>query len=221
MSRDQILGNIRRALHRAAAPDTAPLETRLSEPPTGPIPARGQLPRPERIELFLAMAKRASASVARVANAAAVPAAVADFLARENLPARLKLAPDPALTGLPWESRPLIEISTGASAGDDPVSLGHAVAGIAETGTLMLASGPMGPSTLDFLPETEIVLLSAEGIVGGLEEAWRLLRSRLPAGQLPRTVNFITGPSRSADIGQKLQLGAHGPRRLHIILVGE
>jgi L-lactate dehydrogenase complex protein LldG len=38
---------------------------------------------------------------------------------------------------------------------------------------------------------------------------------------LPRTVNFITGPSRSADIGQKLQLGAHGPRRLHIILVGE
>ncbi|HEY8016054.1 MAG TPA: lactate utilization protein C, partial [Dongiaceae bacterium] len=92
MSRDQILGNIRRALHRATAPDTAPLETRLSEPPTGPIPARGQLPRPERIELFLAMAKRASASVARVADAAAVPAAVADFLARENLPARLKLA---------------------------------------------------------------------------------------------------------------------------------
>ena len=85
----------------------------------------------------------------------------------------------------------------------------------------MLASGPMGPSTLNFLPETEIVLLSAEGVVGGLEEAWRLLRSRLPQGQLPRTVNFITGPSRSADIGQKLQLGAHGPRRLHIILVGE
>jgi hypothetical protein len=73
MSRDQILGNIRRALHRNAAPDTAPLETRLREPPTGPIPARGQLPRPERIELFLAMAKRASASVARVADAAAVP----------------------------------------------------------------------------------------------------------------------------------------------------
>jgi L-lactate dehydrogenase complex protein LldG len=167
------------------------------------------------------MAKRASASTARVADAAAVPAAVADFLARENLPARLKLAPDPALTGLPWESRPLIEISTGASAGDDPVSLGHAVAGIAETGTLMLASGPMGPSTLNFLPETEIVLLPAEGVVGGLEEAWRLLRSRLPRSQLPRTVNFITGPSRSADIGQKLQLGAHGPRRLHIILVGE
>jgi L-lactate dehydrogenase complex protein LldG len=221
MSREQILGNIRRALKRGAPADTAPLETRLREAPTGPIPARGQLPRAQRIELFLEMAKRASASVVRVASGAEVPAAVAEFLARENLPACLKLAPDPALTGLPWETRPLIEISTGATAGDDPVSLGHAEAGIAETGTLMLASGPQSPSTLNFLPETEIVLLPAERVVGGMEEAWALLRGRLPAGAMPRTVNLITGPSRSADIGQKIQLGAHGPRRLHIIVVGE
>jgi L-lactate dehydrogenase complex protein LldG len=100
------------------------------------------------------------------------------------------------------------------------VSLCLAEAGIAETGTLMLASGPMGPSTLNFLPEAEIILLPTACIVGGMEEAWRLLRDRLPQGQLPRTVNFITGPSRSADIGQKLQLGAHGPRRLHILVLG-
>jgi L-lactate dehydrogenase complex protein LldG len=221
MSRDRILGSIRQALRRTAPPDTRPLETRLREAPTGPIPARGQLPRAQRIELFLEMARRAQASVARVADGAGVPAAVAEFLARENLPARLKLPPDPALTGLPWESRPLIEISTGASAGDDPVSLCLAEAGIAETGTLMLASGSRSPSTLNFLPETEIVLLPAERVLGAMEEAWRLLRGKLPQGRMPRTVNFITGPSRSADIGQKLQLGAHGPRRLHIILVGE
>jgi L-lactate dehydrogenase complex protein LldG len=221
MSRERILGNIRQALKRSSPLDTVPLETRLNDPPTGPIPARGQLPRAQRIELFIEMAKRAVASITRVASTAEVPAAVAEYLARENLPARLKLAPDPALTGLPWESRPLIEISTGASAGDDPVSLCHAEAGIAETGTLMLASGPKSPSTLNFLPETEIVLLPADRVVGGLEEAWRQLRSRLPAGDMPRTVNFITGPSRSADIGQKIQLGAHGPRRLHIIVVGE
>jgi L-lactate dehydrogenase complex protein LldG len=124
------------------------------------------------------------------------------------------------LTGLPWQSRPLIEISAGPSAGDDPVSLCHAEAGVAETGTLMMASGPQGPSTLNFLPETEIVLLPAERVVGGMEQAWQALRARLPGGQLPRTVNFITGPSRSADIGLKLQMGAHGPRRLHIIVVG-
>ncbi|MEI9915983.1 MAG: LUD domain-containing protein [Methylovirgula sp.] len=39
-------------------------------------------------------------------------------------------------------------------------------------------------------------------------------------GAMPRTVNFITGPSRSADIEQTLLLGAHGPRALHIIIVG-
>src|SRR5262249_33269294 len=138
-----------------------------------------------------------------------------------NLPARLRLAPDPLLTGLPWRERPLLEISTGPSAGDDAVSLTLAEAGVAETGTLMLASGPQSPTTLNFLPDTDIVLLSAERIVGGLEEAWRLLRERRGWAGLPRTVNFITGPSRSADIGQKLQLGAHGPRRLHILVVGD
>ena len=39
-------------------------------------------------------------------------------------------------------------------------------------------------------------------------------------GQMPRTVNWITGPSRSADIEQTLLLGAHGPQRLHVIVVG-
>jgi L-lactate dehydrogenase complex protein LldG len=220
MSRDQILGNIRRKLRAGAPADPIALEARLREAPIGPIPRRGQLPAAQRIALFIDMAKAAAASVVRIAEEAEVPAAVAEYLARENLPARLRLAPDPKLTGLPWKTRPLIEISTGASAGDDPVSLCLAGAGIAETGTLMLASGPMSPSTLNFLPEAEIVLLPTACIVGGMEEAWRLLRDRLPQGQLPRTVNFITGPSRSADIGQKLQLGAHGPRRLHILVLG-
>ena len=89
MSRERILGNIRQALKRSSRPDTVPLETRLREAPTGPIPARGQLPPAQRIELFIEMAKRAVASVTRVASAAEVPAAVAEFLARENLPARL------------------------------------------------------------------------------------------------------------------------------------
>jgi L-lactate dehydrogenase complex protein LldG len=221
MTRDRILGNIRRALRRAAPPNPAALEARLRDAPVGPIPARGQLPRDERVALFVEMSKRAAASVARVEEASGVPAAIAEFLAQENLPARLRLAPDPALLGLPWQSRPLVEISAGPSAGDDPVSLCRAEAGIAESGTLMLASGPQSPTTLNFLPETEIVVLSAEDVVGNMEEAWKLLRGRAAPSQMPRTVNFITGPSRSADIGLKLQMGAHGPRRLHIVLVGK
>src|SRR5262249_690114 len=151
-------------------------EARLSEAPSGPIPARGQLPRAERLALFLDMAQQAAATVAHLADPAQVPAAIADYLAGENLPARPRLAPRPLLTGLPWPDQPLLEISTGPSAGDDAVSLTLAEAGVAETGTLMLASGPQSPTTLNFLPDTDIVLLPAERIVGGLEEAWRLLR---------------------------------------------
>ena len=226
MSRDQVLGNIRRALRRNAPDDVASLQQRLDKPPAGPLPARGQLARAERIALFLKMADQSKATVARVEGSDLVPGAIADYLASENLPARLKLAPDPKLTGLPWHTRPLIEITTGRSDGNDTVSLCRAEAGIAETGTLMMASGAEGPTTLNFLPETEVVVIAAGDVVGGLEEAWTALRSRRgfstkDIAAMPRTVNFITGPSRSADIGQKLQMGAHGPRRLHIIVVGE
>ena len=226
MSRQRVLDNIRRALRRAAPADPAALEARLSKSPQGPLPARGQLPRAERIELFVKMARQSKASVTRVADRADVPAAIADYLASENLPARLRLSPDAKLTDLPWHSRPLIEISTGRSDGYDAVSLCHAEAGIAETGTLMMASGADSPTTLNFLPETEIIVLPAESVASGMEEAWARLRARRGfsaenAPALPRTVNFITGPSRSADIGQKLQMGAHGPRRLHIVVVGD
>lgn len=221
MSREAILGNIRRALKRPQPADAAVLEARLAAPPEGPIPARGQIPRSERIALFLEMAGRAAASVGRVASPEDVPDAVAQFLAEQNLPARVRLAPDPRLQGLPWSKRPLLEISAGRSEGNDAVSLCRAEAGIAETGTLMLASGPESPTTLNFLPDTEIVLMPADAVVGGMEEAWRILRQRFPGQSLPRTVNLVTGPSRSADIGLKIQLGAHGPRRLHIILVGD
>ena len=226
MSRDQVLGNIRRALHRNTPGDVASLEQRLDRPPAGPLPARGQLARAERLALFVKMADQSKATVARVERWDQVPGTIADYLASENLPARLKLAPDPKLTGLPWHTRPLIEITTGRSDGDDAVSLCRAEAGIAETGTLMMASGSEGPTTLNFLPETEVVVISADDVVGGLEEAWAALRARRgfstkDVAAMPRTVNFITGPSRSADIGQKLQMGAHGPRRLHIVVVGK
>jgi L-lactate dehydrogenase complex protein LldG len=220
-ARRQILGTIRKSLRRdTASPQTqAEIEARLADPPRGPVPARGQLAPRARLELFVAMAKEAACTVVRVADVATVPAAVADYLARENLPAKLRVAPDPAVADLPWSTRPLLEISTGRSDGSDEVSLTPALAAIAETGTLMLTSGAARPTTLNFLPETHIVMLRADQVVGGLEEAWAKLREHYGRGVMPRTVNLVTGPSRSADIEQTLQMGAHGPRRLHIILV--
>ena len=217
-ARRAVLTSVARALGREG-PDPsarADLEQRLAEHRPNLMPRRAALPQPQRVALFVEMAREAAATVAMVSTPDAVPHAVADYLRRENLPPGLILAPDRMLETLPWPKRPLLSIRSGRADGSEQVSLTHAFAGIAETGTLMLRSGPDAPTTLNFLPDTNIVLLEAGRIVGAYEEAWALLRA---AGPMPRTVNFITGPSRSADIEQTLQLGAHGPRRLHILLL--
>lgn len=220
-SRLAVLGNIRRALKRGepTADQRRAAEARIAAAKTNLLPARGQLEPKAQAALFQQMAQEASATVTRVKDAAAVPAAIADYLARENLPARLRLSTEGDITGLPWSTRPLLEITQGVTDGSDEVSVTGGYAAIAETGTLMLASGAERPTTLNFLPETHIVVLSANRVVGALEQAWAKLRGEFGAGAMPRTVNFITGPSRSADIEQTLQMGAHGPRRLHIILI--
>jgi len=107
-------------------------------------------------------------------------------------------------------------VRRGVAEDGDAVSVTASFAAVAETGTLMLVSGPESPTRNNFLPETHVVVLRAGEIVGTYEEAWDRLRA---ARAMPRVVNFITGPSRTGDIAQKLELGAHGPRRLHIVLV--
>jgi L-lactate dehydrogenase complex protein LldG len=220
-ARDRILGAVRRSLGRGtdAAEARAAVAMRLSEAPRGPVPARAALAHDKQVDLFAEMAQEFAATVARVPDAAAVPAAVADYLKAGNLPPRLRLAPDPEVEALPWDSQPLLEVAAGRAEADDMVSLTGAFAAIAETGTLMLLSGPEGPTTLNFLPDTHIVVLRASQMVGAYEDALDRLRARFGRGVLPRTVNFITGPSRTADIEQTIQLGAHGPRRLHILIV--
>ena len=221
--RDQILGTVRRSLKRGQGDRDdaarALVEARLSETPRGPVPARAQIPLAEQVDLFEAMAVEQAATVARVARPEDVPAAVADYLKAGNMAPRLRLAPDPELEGLPWDGQPLLEIETGKAEATDQVSLTGAFAGIAETGTLLLVSGPQAPTTLNFLPETHIAVLRASRMVGPYEDGWDRLREIYGRGSLPRAVNFITGPSRTADIEQTIQLGAHGPRRLHIVLI--
>ena len=219
MGKDQILGAIRRGLKRGPLPadQRAMLEGRLAAHPRHLIPARSRVPRPEQVALFVRNVEKEFGTVARVPDLDAVPGAVADYLAQQNLPPRLVMAPHPELQGLPWSARPLLEIEARRAQGTDQVSLQHGFAGIAETGTLMLPSDPARPTTLNILAETEIVVLRASRIAGAYEEAWDRLRAEL--GGMPRNVMLVTGPSRSADIEQTLELGAHGPRRLHVVLV--
>jgi L-lactate dehydrogenase complex protein LldG len=220
--RDVVLGKVRRSLG-VSGDDTArksAVAARLDAPKSNTIPARGQLDREARVALFSRMAEAVSATVERVSSAAEVPTAVARFLRGHNLPMQIRTGSDAALAALPWDREPHVSRAEGASDGHDTVTLSHAFAGVAESGTLMLLSGPDNPSTLNFLPDTHIVMLTADDVAGDYEAVWARLRERYGSGKLPRTVNLVTGPSRSADIEQTLILGAHGPHALHILVVG-
>lgn len=223
-ARAAILGRIRGNLGRGDAGESA-VDERFVRRPAGPRPRRVELPRRGLVDLFVAMAEEVDATVARVASLDEAPEAVAGYLAARNLPARLVVAPDARLDGAPWETASTLEVRRGVAAETDTASVTMAFAGIAETGTVMAVSGKDTPTTLNFLPETHVVVLREREIVGTYEDGWRLLRERAAAsgraGAMPRTVNFITGPSRTADIAMTLYLGAHGPRRLHVVLVGD
>jgi L-lactate dehydrogenase complex protein LldG len=222
-ARTEILGRLRRALKRGPldAAAAADIERRLKAHAPGPIPARTKLDREGLVGLFADKLQGVAGTVERIGGLDEVPSAVARYLARHNLPAEIRLAPSPMLAQLDWTKEPLLKLSAGVSDGSDLVSLTPAFAGIAETGTLMLISGPEAPTTLNFLPDDHIVLLPLSRLVGPFEEAWARLRAAAGEGALPRTVNLVTGPSRSADIGLVPQLGAHGPRRLHVLLVDD
>ena len=220
-ARDDIFTAIRRSLLVTGeeAPRRAAAAARLAEAPTGVIPARGQGDSQQRAALFKAEAERAKASVAEIPRTEDIPAEVARFLRENNLPATLRMGEDARLAALPW-SETALEISHGPSEGHDLNALSAAFAAVAESGTLALVSGRDNPTTLNFLPDNHLVVVFADDLVGDLESVIKRIRSIYGAGEAPRTLNFITGPSRSGDIEQTLLLGAHGPRRLHIVLVG-
>jgi L-lactate dehydrogenase complex protein LldG len=123
------------------------------------------------------------------------------------------------LTQLPWGSEAHLEVLLGKAQPGDEVGLTHAMAGVAETGTLVLASGADNPVTLNFMPETHIVVLDERDLVASYEDAWPRIRSRFGDGMMPRTVNLISGPSRTGDIGGQIVMGAHGPRQMCVIVV--
>ena len=218
-ARADTIANIRRALGVTGAEPMRrdAVADRLARAPRGVIPARGRGDVAERVALFVAQAEAAQATVARVA-AADAPAEVARYLRDQNLPATLRMGADPRLAALPWD-RTALTVAVGASDGSDLNAASYALGGVAETGTLALVSGPDNPTTLNFLPDNHVVLVDEASIAGDYETIFDRLRALYGRGVMPRTLNFVTGPSRSADIEQTLLLGAHGPRRLHIVVV--
>ena len=229
-ARLEILGAIKDTLHGTGRSETGaemPVDNeaakrRLQDRPASLIPARGRLGDKARLDLFIREAERVNATVARVSSIAGVPREVARYLAKNNLPVELKIAPAISEGAVPWTQQTLLSVSEGTADGSEFVGVSRAFAGVAETGTLVMLSGSDNPTTLNFLPPTHVVVISASEITGDYEESWSQLREKGQEGCfMPRAVNWITGPSRTADIEQKLLLGMHGPQRLHIVIVDD
>lgn len=218
-SRDYILGRIRWSLGRGAI-DSEPsrkLHARLKEPSSNLIPKRGQGDAKAQRSLFVKMAKEVNATVSRLKSMQSIPRAVHKYLKDQGLEGEIKIAPHENFQSLDWKG---LDVSFGMTNGDDLNGLVMAYGGVAETGSLALLSGPQSPTTLNFLPDNHIIVLKAADLVGDYETVYqRMRRDSNSKNFMPRAMNWVSGPSRTADIEQTLLLGAHGPRKLHILLV--
>jgi L-lactate dehydrogenase complex protein LldG len=194
------------------------VQSRLRTPRANLIPERAQKPRPELIKQFQAMLDKSGAKTIRVRSLKALPEAIMSALRDGNLPFRIRGGEDAIFEGLRAEPNAL-EVLSGPAEAADAIGLSHAFAGASETGTLFLASGHENPSTLNFLPEHHFVVILVGDIAGSYEDCWSKLRS-IYGKALPRTVNLISGPSRTADIEQTIVMGAHGPKNLVVFIAG-
>jgi L-lactate dehydrogenase complex protein LldG len=214
-ARETILAKIRAQL---GLPGSVPgeqeltaLRAYLAAHPQGPSPGADW---PDLAHRFRERATALGSTVDVLATPDDAPAAVARYLEARTLP---KVGVCWAeLTSLPWREAG-IDLQPRPTRGDDLLGVTGAYCAIAETGTLMLLSGAATPAATSLLPETHVAVLRAARIVKSMEDAWALLRQEY--GRLPRAVNFISGPSRTADIEQTIVIGAHGPYRVHIIVV--
>ena len=216
--RQRVIGNIRRRLGSDPT-DPQPqavVRRRLEAHRANTIPARAQGSLAERVDLFERMLTNVQGSVARVPSPDSVPAAILGYL--QVAQADICINGEVEAMDLPWHSEPGIHLVQWVARSSLGVSVTGCIGAAAETGTVVIASSSQNPLTLNFLPERHIVILPVEHIVGSYEEIWERVRAR---GGLPRDLTFVSGPSCTGDIEMVLEYGAHGPRALHVILVGE
>jgi L-lactate dehydrogenase complex protein LldG len=224
MSRAAILSKVRAALKARPGSDAARragVAARLAGGGSHPVPERGRVAGPERVALFKSFLAAQATDLIELSDPAEIPQAIAEYLSAHGAPLRVRTGADPLVASLPWREVRGLERHTGPADAGDTASLSRALAGVAETGTLVLASGPDNPTTLAFLPDTHIVVLRRAAICGSYEEAVALAAAEAGSAALPHTLNLVTGASRTGDIGGRIVRGAHGPRRLAVILLDD
>jgi L-lactate dehydrogenase complex protein LldG len=218
-SRTRILAKLDRVIDRKGAGQND-VDDRLAARVSGPVPMRGQDPgHAELLQRFASEAGLAGSDVHHLSSLDDVPATVADYLRSKNLPLHVRVSADEAFAGVSWDAEPSLAIESGRVDAEDGAAMTVAFGGVAETGTLIMASSPENPAMHGFVPLVHMVLLPESRVSGNYEAVWAELRDQLGPQAMPRMVNMITGPSRTADIEQTLLMGAHGPQSLMIMVV--
>ncbi len=213
-SRKAILASIRSSLKRSAPLQgsvAGGLEARLQHCPGHPRPALGAALE----EHFITRWRAAGGSCSRLTDSKGVPAAVARYLKRHELGFEVVRGGGEILNQLHWPSR--LTVRNGVPQDEDSVAVTEAWVAVAETGSLVMRTSSFMPATLNFLPACNLVLVSATRMLRYQEDVWALLRRE--GTEPPRGIHLITGPSRTADVEQTLQIGAHGPGRIHVFIV--
>ncbi len=220
-SRDAILGRVRGALGRIGTGETAraAAQAYVAEHAQGPRPAMPA----DLTTRFLQRATDMASTVERLDDVVLVPKAIARYLDALQLPPALAAQKShegicwPEFADLDWAGAGL-RIEARPTVGNDRLGVTGCFCAIAETGTLVFLSGADTPTATMLLPDTHVAVVRADRIVSGMEEAFALIRSELTT--MPRAVNMVSGPSRTGDIEQTIVLGAHGPYRVHLLLIG-
>ena len=213
MTRDAIFARLRMARQiDSSANVSSPAHT---------IPSRARVSGEAAVSGFVKRLEAQGVCVETLRSTDDVPSAIFRFLSAARLPCRVRMGDDPILAALPWTEQSGLSQLSGAAHSDDMAAISVAVAGISETGTVVLASGPANPGTLAFLPDVHFVLMPLPQIVGSMEDAFAVIKEYNGNRGWPRTINFISGASRTGDIGGQLVMGAHGPRQLVVLLVAD
>lgn len=215
-AREAILARIRKAHGRSGACPTeaelALVRDHIAKHAGGPVPS---MARAEDLEAkFRAECDRLGTTHSHAERLEEVPAEVARYLDANGLERRVVVWHE--LASLDWPSAG-VAIDDRPAQDQDKTGMTGCFCAIAETGTLLLLSGPATPRSTALLPETHIAVARLSRLVATMEESFALLRREV--GEPPRATWFVSGPSRTADIEQTIVIGAHGPYRAHVILV--
>ena len=218
-AREAILARVRKALGRRD-------DGAQREQASRYVAARSRGPQPalqgDVVERFIERASHMESTVERIASRADIPAAVARYLDALVLPDAIAVQKShagvcwPELADLDWQ-RAGLAIEARPTQGHDRLGITGCLCAVAETGTLVFVPAPDMPTATALLPDTHVVVVRGGDVVATMEDAFS--RVRAAKAQMPRAVNFISGPSRTGDIEQTIVLGAHGPYRVHVLLL--